>query len=278
MADRYTYIPLIGLFIAITWGAADILSGWRYRRAIITIVPVVVIGACLTLAARQVRYWQNSVTLGRHALAVTVNNAPMEVVLGNGLVEQGRIKEATQHFAEALRISPDSAPALEDMALALAAQGKLPQAVDLCRAALKRHPRDVKLHHLLASTLLAQDKFSEAVAAYQMTLQVDPADSLAMNNLAWILATAPEARLRNGVAAVKLATKACRLTNYKTASFVGTLAAAYAEAGRFDDAIKTARQAVSLATAHGEKALAAKNLQLLQLYQAHKAYHESAKR
>lgn len=276
MADRYTYIPLIGLFIAITWGVVDILSAWRCRRAIMMVGSTVVLGACLTLATRQVRYWQNSVVLGRHALAVTVNNGPMEAVLGSGLIEQGKIREAGQHFAEALRILPRNVPALGDLALVLVTEGKSQEALDRCRVAIELQPHDARLHYILARILSEQGKLAEAIAEYQTALRIDPDHLFALNNLAWLLATAPDAKLRNGPEAVEYATRACQLTHYKTTIYVGTLAAAYAEAGRFNDAIKTAEQAIALANAHGDKALAAKNRQFLELYQAHKAYHQPA--
>jgi hypothetical protein len=91
-----------------------------------------------------------------------------------------------------------------------------------------------------------------------------------MNELAWIFATNPDPKLRNSQFAVRLAKRACELTNYKQTICVGTLAAAYAEAGQFDDAIVTAQKACDLATQHGEKDLLQKNQELLELYRAHK--------
>jgi hypothetical protein len=95
-----------------------------------------------------------------------------------------------------------------------------------------------------------------------------------MNNLAWDLATNPDAKKRNGTKAIELALRACSATQYKQAIFIGTLAAAYAEAGRFEDAIKTAAQAQSLAAAEGQKELATRNAELLNLYRARVPYHE----
>ena len=276
MADRYTYLPLIGVFIAFTWGTAEILSAWWNRRILLTIVAVAVLGACLTLTAMQVGYWRNSETLARHALTVTADNAPMQVVLGRALLNQGKVDEAAQHFAEAMKIMSDDISAQGDMAATLLAQGRFKEAVENCRVALKSHPHDPKLHYILGNALLEQGQWAEAIVECQTTLQIDPTHSLAMNDLAWLLATVPDARLRNGAEAVKLGEQACRLTNYKMTLFVGTLAAAYAEAGRFDDAVKTANQAIALATAGGQPALAARNGELLKLYQAHQAYHQPA--
>jgi hypothetical protein len=97
-----------------------------------------------------------------------------------------------------------------------------------------------------------------------------------LNNLAWLLATGPDAHLRDGVQAVKYARRACELTHYGVTLFVGTLAAAYAEAGRYDDAMAAAQKACALATAAGERDLLERNQKLLVLYRAHQPYHEAA--
>jgi tetratricopeptide (TPR) repeat protein len=97
-----------------------------------------------------------------------------------------------------------------------------------------------------------------------------------LNNLAWLLATSPDAHIRDGVQAVKYAEHACELTHHGVTILVGTLAAAYAEAGRYDDAMAAAEKACALATASGERDLLEKNRKLLALYQAHQPYHEAA--
>jgi tetratricopeptide (TPR) repeat protein len=274
MADRYTYVPLIGIFVAVTWGVTDILSGWRNRQVALATAATVVLGICLTVAASQLRYWRDSETLARHALSVTTNNAPMEMLLGNALLAREKFEEASRHFAAADRIYPDQGLIQNDLALALANQGKTNEAIAHYRIAIKLEPHEVKLHYALANLLSQQGRFDEAVAEYQSALQLDPNYVRALNDLAWLLATVPEARLRNGAQAVDLAEKSCRLTNYKLPVLIGTLAAAYAEAGRFGDATNTAEQAIALATAEGRESLAAKNRSLLELYRTKKAYHE----
>jgi len=276
MADRYTYVPLIGLFIALTWGLSDLVSGWRYGPAVLATAAVAALVACLTLSAEQVRCWRNSETLARHALSVTTNNAPMEVLLGNALLAQRKYSEAVQHFAVAARIFPHQSIMQYDLATALAGDGRINEAIAHYRIAVQAGPQEVHPHYALAALLSQQGNFAEAIAEYQTALQLDSNYVPALNDLAWLWATAPEARFRDGVKAVALAEKACRLTNYKLPLLVGTLAAAYAEAGRFDEATKIAEQAIALADAHGNKTLAAKNRQLLVLYQAHQAYYAPA--
>jgi tetratricopeptide (TPR) repeat protein len=113
------------------------------------------------------------------------------------------------------------------------------------------------------------------VVRYSRALEAEPKLLTALNNLAWLLATDPDAQIRNGSRAVELADRACQLTEWKAAFLVGTLAAGYAEAGRFEDARNTAQKAIGIAEAAGEKELADRNRQLLKLYQSGKPFHET---
>jgi Flp pilus assembly protein TadD len=124
-------------------------------------------------------------------------------------------------------------------------------------------------------TLDQSGRTREAVAQDQQALRLNPNLIEALNNLAWILAASPDDQLRNGTEAVSLAERACELTHYGQPVIIGTLAAAYAEAGRFPEAVTTAEKAEQLATSAGLTAVAAKNRQLLELYRAGKPYHES---
>jgi tetratricopeptide (TPR) repeat protein len=162
------------------------------------------------------------------------------------------------------------------LALALVVEGKPDEAIDICRTVLKLQPREPKMQYVLANTLFTQGKLAEATAEYKTVLQVDPDQILALNDLAWLLATASDARFRDGPEAVRLGEKACQLSSYKVTKYMGTLGAAYAETGRFDDAIKTAQKAVALATAAKNEDLLKKNRELLELYQQKQAYHEPA--
>jgi tetratricopeptide (TPR) repeat protein len=110
-----------------------------------------------------------------------------------------------------------------------------------------------------------------------LAIESDPDLPEALNNMAWLLATSPDDSLRNGSEAVRLDERACALTRYRVPALVGALAAAYAEAGRFDDAITTAQKACALASQNGEQGLLKMNQQLMQLYRAHRAYHEKRK-
>jgi len=277
MADRYTYVPLIGIFIALVWLVAEISAQWPYRRPVLAALSLGLLAVCWQRTTVQAGYWQNSETLARHALAVTPANSPMQLLLGDALMDQGRPAEAGEHFAEAVRICPDNVPALCGLAMAADVQGKLAEAADICQAALKLLPRDPKIHYIFGNTLSAQGKLPEAITEFKAALQYDHKQILAMNDLAWLLATAPDARLRDGPEAVRMAEQSCQLSNHQVALYMGTLGAAYAEAGRFADAVKTAQKAVALATAEKKPALVKKNRELLESYQQNRAYHEPAR-
>ena len=125
-------------------------------------------------------------------------------------------------------------------------------------------------------TLDQSGRTREAVAQYREALRLNPNLTGALNNLAWILASNPNDDLRDGAEAVRLAERACELTHYGQPLFIGTLAAAYAESGRFPEAVTTAEKAEQFANTAGLTAVAAKNRQLLELYRAGKPYHEPA--
>ncbi len=127
-----------------------------------------------------------------------------------------------------------------------------------------------------ANSMLAGQPKAIAAGNYVITPQFTQTDPEAGNNLAWFLATSPEATNRNGALAVELAKRACEQTHYQKTVTIGTLAAAYAEAGRFDDAIATAQKACKLASESGEQELLRKNMELLELYRKHQPYHEAS--
>jgi Tfp pilus assembly protein PilF len=140
---------------------------------------------------------------------------------------------------------------------------------------LKSQPT-AEAHARIAALRTTQGKFQDAIEHYLAALRLKPDSPDTLNNLAWLLATCPDGHIRDGAQAIEQAGHACTLTDFKQAIFVGTLAAAYAEAGRFDDAIATAQKACILATESGDQDLLKRNQELLVLYRAHQPYHEAA--
>jgi len=213
----------------------------RYRGAWAGALAVAALVCCAGLSRRQTAYWQNSVTLFSHALAVTRDNARAHANLGSALAAAGQTEAAIEQFLETLRLNPDHAVA----------------------------------HWEVASCLAQLGRVDEALSHYETALRLKPDFPEALNNLAWLRATHPDPKYRDGAAAVELAERACRLTDRQEPMFIGTLAAAYAEAGRYDDAVKTAEEAKAKAAAAGQKELAEKNRHLLELYRARQPFHES---
>ncbi len=241
-ADRYTYLPQIGLYLMLAWAAADLCAGWRHGRVLLGGLGMVILAALIFCARTQTMYWRNSELLWTHTLACTTGNFIAHNNLGNVLLQKGRVDEAMGHFQKALQLKPD----------------------------------DVKIHSNFGDALLQEGRVDEAMAQYQKVLQIKPDSPYVLNNLAWLLATCPDAHIRDGVQAVKYAGRACELTRYGVAPFVGTLAAACAETGQYDEAIAAAQKACALAAAAGEEELLGKNRKLLALYQAHRPYREAA--
>ena len=161
----------------------------------------------------------------QRAVDVTTNNPIAQLNLGSALVTRGSVAEAAKHFAEAVRVAPDYAEAQSNLGFTLALQGQYNDAITHYRAALAVKPLG-KTHHLLGNVLAAQGKQVEAIAEYRAALVLDTDLPAPLNDLAWVLATAADAQIRNGNEAVTLAERACRLTGFKEILFVGTLAAA----------------------------------------------------
>ena len=187
MADRYTYMPLIGLFIMIAMGVPDMLSGWRYRRIGMAISAGLLLSIFMIVTWLQVRYWQNGVTLFEHSLEVTANNSISQFSLGIALDDQGKTDEAIAHYTEALRIKPDNVEAHYNLGIALAQRGKNQEAVAHFTEALQIKPDHANAHNNLGLILAQQGKTPEAIAHYKEALRIDPNNADAHNNLGIIL-------------------------------------------------------------------------------------------
>jgi protein O-mannosyl-transferase len=203
-------------------------------------------------------------------LRVDPFNPTLHQSLAIAAAETGNLTNAVAHLRLALALKPKLPEARTALAFTLASLGQYEEAAAQYEQAIQEKPADPKLHYLYAVTLAAQGDARPAVNQYHQALTLNPDMVEALNNLAWILASHPNDTLRNGHEAVRLAERACELSERREPVLLGTLAAAYAEAGRFGDAVKTAEKARGLATASGLKDIAAKNSELLELYRAGK--------
>jgi tetratricopeptide (TPR) repeat protein len=390
-ADRYTYVPLIGVFLAFTWGAYELTRHWHYGVVVSWVAASMAIVLCLALTRQQLGHWQNSETLFRHALEVTENNYLAHKAVGDVLALNGQTDEALSQYQEAIRLSPDYADAHYNLGTALSQKGQTDEAIPQFQDALRLNPGLSEAHNSLGAALLKKGQTDEALGQFQEALRLKPDNAEAhsnlgnvlaqkgqtdealgqfqealrlkpdnaeahsnlgnvlaqkgqtgealsqyqealrlkpdfyqphlalaqillrlnrpndaafhmeeflrtfptrlnlvfpndpiraqavclLNDLAWSLATNQQAENRDGARAVRFAERACELTQYRVTILVGTLAAAYAEAGRFPEAVTTAETASTLATLAGDQALLAKNQRLLELYRAGQPYRES---
>lgn len=411
-ADRYTYLPQIGLYIVLTWAAAEGCARWRYRRLALGGGSVAVVTALIFLARSQTACWKDSESLWAHSLACTGDNLVGDINYGNALlaagrtdqamvcyrnalkmdaenpdanvsigyllVQRGQTDEAMAHFQKALKIKPDYPEAHNDLGIifaqsgdtgdaithfqkalqlnpdyaeacynlgnalsqkgemeeavsdyqkalklkpdyaeasynlgnALFQQGKTDQAVAAYRAALRIKPNYPNASYNLAMALVQEGKMDEAIVCFQKVLALEPdcAEawynlgnaylqegnigealvrfqravtvkpdySTALNDLAWELATARQASVRNGTKAVELASRANHLAAGKDLDILDTLAAAYAEAGQFGDAVHTAQRAIELARATGQTARLTQFNQELQLYEKNRPFRQGS--
>jgi tetratricopeptide (TPR) repeat protein len=412
-ADRYTYLPEIGLYLLLTWAVADLCAGWRHRRMVLGGCATVILVALIFCALVQTSYWRNSESLWTHTLACTSDNffgqnglgdalltkgnvdeaivhyqkalqidpdyaeahnnlgdallrkdsvdeaiahfqkalqikpddAEAHINLGNALIKKGNVDEAIAHYQNALQIKPDFAVAHNNLGNALLQKGSVDEAIvqyqkalqiepdfaeaqnnlgnallikgnvdeaiahyqkalqitpdyakahyNLGRAlltkgnveeaivhfqrALQIEPDYAKAHYNLGDALLQKGNADEAIAQYQKALQIKPDFVEALNNLARVLATCPQASLRNGNKAVELAEQAERLGGSESPEILDTLAAAYAEAGRFGDAVRSAQKAIELARAAGRQDMVKQLNGKLKLYEAGLPFHQEIK-
>jgi len=209
------------------------------------------------------------------ALRIKPNYVDAHNNLAVALGEQGNLEEAIAHYYQVLQITPNDAEAHYNLGVALADKGRIEEAIGQYYEALRINPNNPIVHVQLASVWAKQGQTKKAIEHYQQALSLSPDSTVVLNNLAWILATNQNSSFRDGARAVRLAEKACSVSGYKNAIFLDTLAAAYAEAGRFHEALRTAQNAARRAVAEGRVELAKEIEKRMQLYKADKPFHES---
>jgi Flp pilus assembly protein TadD len=188
MADRYTYLPFIGLFIMISWGMTELVGEWHHSRVALAVAAVAVLAVCALCTVIQLGYWQDSVKLFARALDVTRNNATAHVNLASALAEQGRTGEAIVQQTEALRLAPTDARVYTNMGIYLAREGKVTEAIRYYLEALRLKPDDVNTHDNLGVALARTGRIEEALAHFADALRLKPDDLRTHDNLGVTLA------------------------------------------------------------------------------------------
>jgi protein O-mannosyl-transferase len=339
-ADRYTYLPTIGLLVALVWFVGELVADSRPGRAVATGAFALALAGLSVVTVRQVPVWKDTSTLFSHALAVTGENPVAHEKLGEALLEQGKIPQAIAHLEAALRILPTYADAHNNLGGILGMQGRSEEALAHFRAAqlgmntadeaaqlhhnlaftlaklgrvdealaelpldpdpyltlvmlgkvlgsrgrfaeaephlrhaLELDPTDLETRRLLAVTVLQEGRIRDALATYREILRRSPDDLDALNNVAWIRATCADARLRDGAEAVRLAERARDRSPEPQAVLYRTLAAAYAEAVRFREAVQAGERAVALARSSGASQEQAACARQLERYRTGKPLH-----
>jgi spermidine synthase len=258
------------------------------------------------MTSLQLRHWRNSITLLRRAVQVEPGNSLAHVMLGNAFFERGQLDSALSEYQAALRLRPDFADAWVRAGATLTQQGKPADATPFLLTAVRLAPGWAEAQRRLALVLLRQGRkgearvayqklvpllpataegqrdladmlgegqqFAEAIQCYREALRLKPGFEPVLNNLAILRAACPRPEFRDGREAIELAERACRLSGHRNPSFLGTLAAAYAEAGRFGDAVKTIEEALAVAKASGADDLLPIQTQMLQEFRAGRPY------
>lgn len=308
-ADRFAYVPLIGLFMVIAWGVPDLVFRWRGRKAGLAVIAATLFPILMATTWLQIRHWQNGVTLFTHNLNVTHNNSLAHNELGNALKQEGKFgkaifhyskalqinpnyaeahnnlgytltqqknyQDAIYHYNESLRIKPNYAEAHNNLGTALLYQGNVKDAIYHYNKALRKNPNYAGVYYNLGKIYLNQGKIVKAILLYRKALELNPEMTQVLYNLSWVLASHVDEKYRNGEEAVKLAEMLCKVTRYNQPLALDALALAYAETKRFDAAVLTAQKALKLALLYGPQELALGLKKRLQLYQSELPYRQS---
>ncbi len=307
VSDHWCYLPSLGVFAllgALFWklGATLIRKPLRIPAALFLVFCLGV----LTLQQSAVykndeNLWRDTVAknprcwLGLNSLgfyeqsrgnlekAVQYYSSSVEIHpncealynLGKALAYQGRADASVAAYKKALDLRPDLVVAHVDLGIVLLQKRQPDAALEHLRKAVELNPRSAYARYSLAATLHGLRRAREAAAQYREVLKCEPDHVQALDNLATILASDADLGLRNGAEAVQLAERACQLTQNQDVGCVSTLGMAYAEAGRFDEALATGLKAVQLAQAAGDTAGVKANQALLELYKSRKPYHDA---
>ena len=240
MADRYTYIPSLGVLVLAVWGVYELTKSWHYRVVALSVAGSTAVVLCLALTRQQLGYWKDSEALFRHALEVTENNYLAHLNLGSALDEKGQIDEAIREFQEAIRLKPDYALAHNNLGIALDRKGQIDEAISQFQEAIRLKPDYAEAHNNLGMALVKKGQIDEAIREFQEAIRLKPDYAEAHNNLGMAL-------VRKGQIdeAIREFQEAIRLKpDYAEAH--NNLGIALDKEGQIDEAIREFQEAIRL--------------------------------
>jgi len=185
-ADRFTYVPHIGLLLMVVWGAAEPLQRWSKRWLVLAPLAAAALVACTLVSIRQVRPWRDSIALWEHTLAVTRNNGVAHYNYGVALTAAGRIDDAIRQLREAARLEPDFAFAHNRLALALDRRGDQPGATAELAEVVRIMPASAEAHANLGVALAKEGKTTEAIAEFSQAVLLDPNDAKSRGRIEYL--------------------------------------------------------------------------------------------
>ena len=308
LADRYTYIPSIGVFIAATFGICDLADRFQFPQKAIATAAVLILATCLILTENQLRYWYDSESLFAHALAVTKNNHVAHVNLGVALEQKGKLNEALAEYRAAEQLAPElyhihnnlgnlldnlghpnealteyrwavllnpGLPSLHNGAgVVLAELGRFDETMRQFKEAARLDPTYPWAHFEIGKMRLKQGRDAEAIDEFRAALRIEPNNFQILAYTAHVLATAENPQIRDGRTALVLAVKAKVLTDGAQPFVLDALGMACAETGDFTNALEVTQRAIDLAIAARMKKLEPLQ-QRLELYKHHQPWRES---
>src|SRR5205814_6850132 len=201
-ADRYTYLPLIGITIAIVWLVAELKARWRFRKQIGVLASTVLIIAFSACAYHQTAFWRNADSLWPHTLAVTTDNDGAHLAFATALFAEGKTEEAIVHARAAAEIRRANAGAYGEVPVGL--EGKaLDEAILFWSARVENEPNNIGARNTFGVLLVQKHRTRAAIEQWETALALDANDGNTQSNLVWVVATAPNASLRKGIRAVE---------------------------------------------------------------------------
>jgi Tfp pilus assembly protein PilF len=254
-ADRYTYLPQIGLYIALVWLIRGLTKSWRQREIVLGTAAITVLCSLSILSWKQTTHWRDTETLWSHALAITPDSDVAHAGLAGILLVRGQTDAAIEHYQRALSLRDGNVAAHYGLAMALAQERKVDAAIAHFQKALSIQPDNIQVSNYLGALFANKGELSSAIAVWRQTLSFDADNADAAGSLAWVLATASDAEFRDGQEAITLAQRAIR-SGGENPIVLRTLAAALAENNRFTEAVEAAERGERMADAAGETNMA----------------------